>query len=84
MEHEILLDDLSLNSRAAVRELDFNGAERRRMLDLGLCEGSVVEPVLKSPLGSPVAYLICGTLIALRRCDSRRIVVTPLAAKGGI
>ena len=43
------------------------GPERRRMLDLGIIPGTVVEAELRSPGGDPTAYRIRGTLIALRR-----------------
>jgi DtxR family Mn-dependent transcriptional regulator len=43
------------------------GAERRRMLDLGLLPGTTVEAVMISPSGDPTAYCIRDALIALRR-----------------
>lgn len=53
------------------------GAERRRLLDLGFVPGSVVVPSLLSPAGDPTAYLVRGTLIALRREQARFIRVEP-------
>ena len=43
------------------------GIERRRMLDLGILPGTVVEAELRSPSGDPTAYRIRGALIALRK-----------------
>jgi len=43
------------------------GAERRRMLDLGLVPGTVVSAELRSPSGDPTGYRIRGSVIALRR-----------------
>jgi DtxR family Mn-dependent transcriptional regulator len=43
------------------------GPQRRRLLDLGLTPGTLVEAELESAGGDPVAYRIRGTLIALRR-----------------
>jgi DtxR family Mn-dependent transcriptional regulator len=43
------------------------GAERRRLLDLGLLPGTRVEAVMISPSGDPTAYRIRDALIALRR-----------------
>ena len=42
---------------------------RRRLQDIGLIEGTVVECVGKSPLGDPCAYVIRGAVIALRSED---------------
>jgi DtxR family Mn-dependent transcriptional regulator len=43
------------------------GSQRRRLLDLGVVRGTEIEAELHSALGDPVAYLIRGALIALRR-----------------
>ena len=42
------------------------GAERRRMLDLGILPGTIIEAEMDSPNGDPTAYRIRGALIALR------------------
>jgi DtxR family Mn-dependent transcriptional regulator len=51
------------------------GPQRRRLLDLGLVPGTLVEPELVGPGGDPVAYRIRGALIALRKDQSRWIQV---------
>ena len=51
------------------------GPQRRRLLDLGLVPGTVVEAELASAGGDPVAYRIRGALIALRKDQSRWIQV---------
>jgi DtxR family Mn-dependent transcriptional regulator len=42
------------------------GAQRRRLLDLGVVRGTEIEAALASATGDPVAYRIRGALIALR------------------
>ncbi len=42
------------------------GAQRRRLLDLGVVRGTEIEAALASAMGDPVAYRIRGALIALR------------------
>jgi DtxR family Mn-dependent transcriptional regulator len=42
------------------------GAERRRMMDLGILPGSVIGPEFVSPSGDPTAYRIRDALIAIR------------------
>ena len=46
------------------------GAQRRRLLDLGLVRGTPVTRELTSAGGDPVAYRIRGALIALRRTQA--------------
>jgi DtxR family Mn-dependent transcriptional regulator len=43
------------------------GAERRRMLDLGILPGTLIEAEMVSPSGDPTAYNIRDALIALRK-----------------
>lgn len=49
------------------------GAERRRLMDLGIVPGTVVEVEMHSPSGDPTAYRIRDTIIALRREQARHI-----------
>lgn len=58
-----------------VHEVVSNGSIRRRLQDIGLIPGTKVECVQKSPLGDPTAFLIRGTVIALRCEDSANIFV---------
>ncbi len=48
---------------------------KRRFQDLGIIKNSKLECVLKSPFNDPSAYLIRGTVIALREDDSKNIIV---------
>jgi DtxR family Mn-dependent transcriptional regulator len=57
------------------------GAERRRLLDLGILPGTLVEAELPSPMGDPTAYRIRDTLIALRRDQARCIRVEPIKSE---
>jgi len=51
------------------------GAERRRLMDLGLLPGTLIEAEFSSPIGDPVAYRIRDSLIALRSEQARCIQV---------
>ncbi len=61
--------------KVQVFKLLSTGLPRRRMLDLGLIPGTIIDVVRKSPLGDPVAYNIRGALIALRQEESEQILV---------
>ncbi|MFQ5614937.1 MAG: DtxR family transcriptional regulator [Anaerolineales bacterium] len=51
------------------------GAERRRLMDLGLLPGTVVKAEMRSPGNDPTAYRIRGALIALREEQAKWIKV---------
>jgi DtxR family Mn-dependent transcriptional regulator len=56
------------------------GPQRRRLLDLGVVEGTVVEAEFASAAGDPVAYRIRGALIALRRSEAANIWIVRVEA----
>jgi DtxR family Mn-dependent transcriptional regulator len=63
------LSSLKPGQLARVKELSprIRGAERRRLMDLGLLPGTQIEAALVSPSGDPTAYRVRGALIALRK-----------------
>jgi DtxR family Mn-dependent transcriptional regulator len=54
------------------------GPERRRLMDLGILPGTVIEADLKSPGGDPTAYRIRDALIALRKEQAEWIRIKPI------
>lgn len=72
------LCNLPTGCRAKVMDLTLRGDIRRRLQDIGVVEGTVIEKVGVSPLGDPEAYLIKGAVIALRRDDSLGVLVEML------
>ena len=73
--NQINLNRLPVGKKGSVAALLSDGAVRRRMLDLGIVDGTEIEPLYKSPSGNPVAYLIRGAVIALRSDVSEKISV---------
>ena len=69
------LRELPLGRTAAIASLTAPQPERERLLSLGFIPRSLVRPVLESPWGDPVAYEICGAVIALRRTDAGQILI---------
>jgi Fe2+ transport system protein FeoA len=69
------LDELPHRGRAVVVSIDGSGPDRRRVMDLGILPGVEVTAQLSNPLGDPMAYLVRGCLIALRRSQARHIQV---------
>lgn len=61
--------------RGKVKQILIDGPIRRRLMDLGLINGTIVEVLQKSPFGDPIAYLIRGAVIALRQEVSSMIII---------
>lgn len=70
------LNLIGLDNTVKVTNLIVDGKLRRRFLDLGIINGTEIRPLYTSPLGDPRAYLIRGTVIAIREEDARFIQVT--------
>ena len=54
---------------------------RRRLLDLGVTPGAIIERAFTSPFGEPIAYRVRGALIALRAEQAREVEIEPLDHK---
>ena len=69
------LDCLKVGEKAKIINLNNTGSIRRRLLDMGLVSGTIIECVLISPFKDPVAYKIRNATIALRKNDSKLIEI---------
>lgn len=72
------LSSLSVGSKGKVASIAIDGLLRRRLLDLGIVQDSVIEVIRVSPAGDPTAYLIKGSLIGLRKSEASNIFVNPI------
>ena len=72
---ENTLDRLAAGERATVSALLAPEGGRRRRRELGFVPGRTVAALQAAPWGDPVAYAVCGSVIALRRCDASQIRV---------
>lgn len=75
MGRQLSLPALQPGQRARVRALLNEGSIRRRLLDIGLIENTLVECIGKSPAGDPAAYLIRGAVIAIRAEDGEKVLI---------
>ena len=71
------LSDLEVGEKARVVAISglARGPQRRRLMDLGLLPGTLIEAGLRSPGGDPTAYVVRGALIALRRAQADQISI---------
>ena len=72
------LDQLGVGEKAMITKLSCAGANRRRLMDLGLLPQTRVQTELISPMGDPIAYRVRETLVALRREQANQIEIKPL------
>lgn len=69
------MSQLNENESGCITKICAKGDIRRRLLDLGMIEGTTVECLFKSPHGDPAAFRIRGAVIALRKEDSDTIQI---------
>lgn len=71
---ETTLDRMCAGDCATVDRI-FHFPLKKRLIDIGMRCGSPVRCLSVSPLGDPIAYEICGAVIALRRCDAHYVAI---------
>lgn len=74
-----MLCDLTVGQSGIIKNLCVSETIKQRLLELGFVPGATVTCVGTSPLGDPKAYMICGTVIALRLSDSAGISLAEIS-----
>lgn len=69
------LRELPIGVKANVKQIDNDESIKRRLLDIGLTRGTLVEKVYGNITRSLFAYNIRGALIAIRNEDAEKIIV---------
>ncbi len=69
------LNDLPLNHFGFIKEITCKNNIKRRLLDLGLINGTKICPILISPSKDPRAFLFRGSIIAIRSEDAKKIEI---------
>lgn len=69
------LNKLELNKTGYIKNLNCNDSVKRRLLDLGLINGTAITPIFVSPSGDPTAFEVRGSIIAIRVEDTRLIEI---------
>lgn len=75
MNKNINLFDILPGEKAVIKRIAVDCDIKRRLLDIGLIENTVIECVGQSPFGDPKAYCVRGAIIALRSEDCKKISV---------
>lgn len=69
------LDKLNIGDKCIIKKIKETSKIKRRLLDIGLTEGTKVECVLASPSNDSLAYFFRKTVIAIRKIDAKEIEV---------
>lgn len=69
------LNKISTGELAVVVAVDTSLSLKQRLYDIGLVPGTKIKVVHQSPAGNPKAYLVRGSVIALRNDDAEKITV---------
>ena len=69
------LDMVSVGECVWVVSVNTSPSLKQRLFDIGLVPNTRVKVVHQSPSGNPRAYLVRGSVIALRNCDAQGISV---------
>lgn len=74
---DITLDLVELEKHCVVTKVDKNSnTQLNRMYDFGIVKGAVILPLNNSMSGNTRAYLIKGSVIALRQQDAQKVKVS--------
>ena len=69
------LEHLSPGESGCISGIDAEPGIKRRLMELGLVPGTVVEMVRTAPLGDPIEVAVRGLHLSLRRSEARHIHV---------
>lgn len=70
----ITLDKVKTGELAVIKVINTSPDLKQRLFDIGMLPESVVKVLHQSPSGNPRAYLVRGTVIALRNADAAKIL----------
>ena len=75
------LDELPVGSSGKVTAITGERALRRRLMEMGLLEGSRLRVVKFAPSGDPIEIQVNDYFLSLRRSEAARIIVMPNGPK---
>jgi len=69
------LKDIPVGGKATIKKLNGTGAVKRRIMDMGLTKGTVVEVRKVAPLGDPIELTVRGYELSVRKNEAETIEV---------
>ena len=74
----IALASLAPGQKGKIAAIDLPGAQKGRVMEMGLTIGTTIEVIKIAPLGDPVEYKVRGGHLSLRKAEAALIYVHPL------
>jgi ferrous iron transport protein A len=71
------LNQLGIGCRGSVAAVGGDVELRRRLLEMGFCNGAHVEVVRRAPLGDPIEFRLRGYHLSLREEQARHVRIVP-------
>ena len=72
---------MAVGQLVKVLAVTVGSADQRRLIELGVRRGAVIEVVRRAPFGGPLAIRVNGGLLALRAENARNVLVAAGAAE---
>ena len=69
------LHELGIGCRGNVVAVGGDAELRRRLLEMGFCNGACVEVVRRAPLGDPIEFRLRGYFLSLREEQARHVEI---------
>ena len=69
------LNQLGIGCRGVVLSVGGDSELRRRLLEMGFCNGAEVEVIRRAPLGDPIEFRLRGYHLSLRTEQARHVTV---------
>lgn len=69
------LDELEQGKTAEIESLEISGMTLQRLISLGFTPGAELSVVRKAPLLDPFDIFICGSMVAVRKDEAKKIIV---------
>lgn len=69
------LCDIPSGSSCKIYNVDNTLSIKHRLHELGFFKGATVDKLQVGAYGSPIAFRVCGAVIAIRSEDANRIIV---------
>jgi ferrous iron transport protein A len=73
------LSRLTVGRCARVLAVGGDAQLRRRLLEMGFCNGATVEVVRRAPLGDPIEFRLRGYYLSLRAEEARHVRIEALS-----
>ncbi len=76
----VRLDELGRGQSGRIVRVDGRAAVRHRLLELGVVRGEIITFERAAPLGDPLAFVVKGYHLSLRKREAATIIVEALEA----